>query len=139
VTWLGVLVTIGRALVPAVGVFFAAEGLGSIANGATRIMEGDESMDWRNSIEFPLRGLRIVAGILLASLAISSSMFVGAGIIFVVEASLAIGFRMDEVDFEKDGKKPKIDGSYGSNLRMKFRFLRGLLGLILLEAGHLII
>jgi len=138
VTWLGVLVTIGRALVPAVGVFFAAEGLGSIANGATRIMEGNENMDWRNSIEFPLRGLRIVAGILLASLAISPSMFVGAGIIFVVEASLAIGFRMDEIELETSGRLPEIRGSYGSNFRMKSRLLRGLLGIILLEIGHFI-
>jgi len=137
-TWFEILAVIGRALVPAVGVFFAAEGLGSIANGATRIMEGNESMDWRNSIEFPLRGLRIAAGILLASLAISPSMFVGAGIIFVVEASLAIGFRMDEVNIEMDGKKPKIDGPYGGSLRMKSRFARGLLGIILLEVGHFI-
>jgi len=138
VTWLGVLVAIGRALVPAIGVFFAAEGLGSIANGATRIMEGNESMDWRNSIEFPLRGLRIVAGILLASMAISSSMFVGAGVIFVIEASLAIGFRLDEIELETGGKLPEIKGSYGGNFRMKSRLVRGALGIILLEVGHFI-
>jgi len=129
---------VAEAFVHAVGIFFAGEGLGSIANGTTRILEGDDSMDWRAWIEFPLRGLRIAAGLLLAALAVSASMFVATGVIFVVEASLAIGFRMDEVEVDTEGRVPKIGGSYGGSLRMKSRFARALLGIILLEVGHFI-
>lgn len=136
-TWLGVLVTIGRALIPLIGVFFAGEALGSILNHVTRIKEGNESVDWRAKIEFPGRIVRIIAGAILA-LGISPSIFLGIGLILFLEACVAVGLRLQDVEIRTDeGKLPKVRG-YGGNLRMKFRFVRGLLGLTLLEVGHFI-
>jgi len=142
VTWLGVLVTIGRALLVPLGGFFIFEALGSAVNGWTRIKDGHDELDWKAKIEFPLRGLRAIAGIMLASLVPSSLLFIGAGLLFVLEAPVAVGLRMDEVDTNiernEGGKLPDITGSYGGSLRMKFRFLRALLGIALLEVGHFI-